>query len=85
MSHDDVLKKVQDVIRELFDDSDIIINDETVSADIDGWDSFETINVFVTLEETFGIRFKMKEIPSIQNIGELVDCIISHLSERHHQ
>lgn len=36
-------------------------------------------------EEEFGIRFKMKEISCIQNIGELVECIIYHLNERHHQ
>ena len=85
MSHDKVLDKVQAIIRELFDDSEIIINDTTTSMDVNGWDSFETINVFVTLEEEFGIRFKMKEISCIQNIGELVECIIYHLNERHHQ
>lgn len=49
MSHDIVLDKVQAIIRELFDDSEIIINDTTTSMDVNGWDSFETINVFVTL------------------------------------
>lgn len=81
MNRKDALNIVQKVIQELFNNSEIIITDSTVSSDVDGWDSFETINVFVTLEDEFGIHFDLKEISCIKNVGELVDCILFHLNE----
>ena len=71
MSREEIYEKLNDVFRDVFDD------DSTTSADIDGWDSLEHINLISAVEQEFGIHFGMGQIVSMKNVGEMVDIIAS--------
>lgn len=43
--------------------------------DVQGWDSFNHINLIVALEEAFSIVFTSPEITSMQNVGDLVEIL----------
>lgn len=75
MTKETILKKIEKNVRELFMDDSINVTMETVSTDVEGWDSFEHINLLVNLEEEFGIKFEMEEVIKIKNIGGLVELI----------
>ena len=77
MSREEIYEKLNDVFREVFDDDSITVNDATTSADIDGWDSLEHINLISAVEQEFGIHFGMGQIVSMKNVGEMVDIIAS--------
>lgn len=77
MSREEIYKKLNDVFRDVFDDDSITVNDATTSADIDGWDSLEHINLISAVEQEFGIHFGMGQIVSMKNVGEMVDIIAS--------
>lgn len=79
MTREEVYGKLNEVFQDVFDDEDIEVNDDTTSADVDGWDSLEHINLIVAVERTFGIKFTMGETTGLKNVGEMVDKIISHL------
>ncbi len=79
MSREDVLKKLNEVFCDIFDDDDIIISDATTADDIEDWDSLEQINILNTCEKEFSIKFNMKEVASLKNVGEMVDIILSKL------
>ncbi len=79
MTREEVFEKVNEVFREVFEDDDITVNDETTSADIEDWDSLEHINLVNAIEQEFGIKFNMGQIVSMKNVGEMVDIIISKL------
>lgn len=76
----DVMKALTEVFREVFDDPEIILTDETTADDIEGWDSLSHINLIVTIETRFNVRFKQKEAISFKNVGELAKSIESKLS-----
>lgn len=78
MSREEVLSKLQDIIRDVFDDEDIEINEETVALDVDGWDSLAHITLMETIEGEFDVDFSMKEIVSVKNVGQIVDLILIH-------
>ena len=59
----------------MFDDEDIAISDETVSTDIDGWDSLMHITLIGVIEDEFGIKFNMDDLPKMKNVGIMVDII----------
>ena len=59
----------------MFDDDSIVINDRTTSNDIEEWDSIEHINLIGAVEDEFSMRFKMKEVSGMKNVGEMVDII----------
>ena len=47
----------------------------TRAADIEDWDSLEHINLVAAVEEEFGMKFKMKEVSGMKNVGEMLDII----------
>ena len=79
MTREEIYGKLNEVFQDVFDDEDITVNDSTVAADVDGWDSLEHINLIVAVERCFGIKFTMGETPGLKNVGEMVDKIIAHL------
>ena len=79
MNRDDVLNKVQIVFREVFDDPNIQISDNTVASDIEEWDSLNHISLIASLEEAFKIKFSMAEILGFKNVGNMIDKICEKL------
>lgn len=75
MNRNEVLKKLNVIFRDVFDDDSIVINDRTTSNDIEEWDSIEHINLIGAVEDEFSMRFKMKEVSGMKNVGEMVDII----------
>ena len=73
MNRNEVLKKLNVIFRDVFDDNSIVINDRTTSNDIEEWYSIEHINLIGADE--FSMRFKMKEASGMKNVGEMVDII----------
>ena len=63
------------VFRQVFDDSSLVISPTTTSNDVPGWDSFSHVNLMITVEHHFKIKFTDKEIASFKNVGELVASI----------
>lgn len=79
MTREEVMSKVQDIFREVFDDESLIIKDSTNSDDIEDWDSLEHIALIVSMEKEFNMNFDIKEVNKLANVGEMVDLIVSKL------
>ncbi|MBQ2609569.1 MAG: acyl carrier protein [Butyrivibrio sp.] len=79
MTREAVFEKLNEVFRDVFEDDDITVDDSTTSADVDGWDSLEHINLINAVEQEFDIKFNMGQIVSMKNVGEMADIIISKL------
>lgn len=76
MTRDDAYKKLNEIFRDVFDDEEIVVGDETTAEDIEDWDSLEHINLVVAVEKGFGIKFNMGEVNSMKNVGEMMDIIL---------
>ncbi len=81
MTREEVFKRVNEVFRDVFDDEDITVGEDTTAADIDDWDSLEHINLVNAIEEEFDIKFSMGQIVAMKDVGEMVDIIIEKLGE----
>lgn len=80
MTKELILDRIRGTIRELFMDDSIEVTRDTVSADVEGWDSFEHINLLVSIEYEFNIRFDMAAVSSAANVGDLVDLVYAELT-----
>ena len=76
----DVLAKLEEIFRDVFEDASIVLRDETVADDIEGWDSESHVRMVVVVEEAFGIRFANREITAWQNAGDIRRSIERHLA-----
>jgi len=63
------------IIRDLFDNETVVIDDNTTAADVKGWDSLNNIKLMVHIERKFGFRFKTGEIAGMKNVGELIKIV----------
>ena len=79
MNRDEVLKKVNKVFNEIFDDDNLKIKDETTANDIEDWDSLTHITLISSIEEEFNIKFDMSDIVNFKNVGDMIDAIIKKL------
>ena len=81
MSRDEVMERVADVIRDVFDDDQIQITDDTVAGDVEGWDSLMHITLIGTIEDEFDVKFAMKDVVGMKNVGQMVDLILELLDQ----
>ncbi len=75
MSEQEIYNRLNEVFRDVFDDDEIEVEAETTADDIEDWDSLAHINLISAVEDEFGIRFKMGEVSTMKNVGEMVDII----------
>lgn len=75
MNREEVYEKLKEIFIDVFDDEDIVITDETVSTDIEGWDSLTHITLIGVVEDEFGIKFDMDALPKMKNVGVMVGMI----------
>ena len=80
MNRTDMMRQLQDIFRDLFEDDAIEITDATTAADIEDWDSLAHIELVAMVENHFHIRFSLGEINSFANVGEMCDCVLKHLA-----
>lgn len=73
---DKIKERLNDVFRDVFDDDSIDINENTTSADIEDWDSLEHINLIAAIEDEFNMRFQMREVSGMKNVGEMIQIIV---------
>lgn len=76
MSEKEVYEALNEIFRDVFDDDDIELTADTTAEDIDDWDSLANINIVVSVENEFGIKFEMDEITSMKSVGEMVKIIM---------
>lgn len=76
-----IKEKLQEIFREVFDDDTIVLSDSTNSSDIPDWDSLAHIQLISAIEDSFGIRFDLKEAVSAENVGEFIEVIGAKLNK----
>lgn len=75
MSREEIFATVQDIFRDVFDDEELVIVDSTNSDDIEDWDSLEHISLIVSMEKAFDMKFDIKEVNTLKDVGEMIDLI----------
>ena len=76
MTREEAYERLTKVFRDVFDDEDIVLCDETTADDIEDWDSFEHINLVVAVEDEFSFKIPMGKVITMKNVGEMVDIIL---------
>ena len=72
-----IYARLNKVFRDVFDDDSIVVKPNTTADDIDDWDSLEHITLINAVEREFKMKFKMGEISSMKNVGEMANIIAS--------
>ena len=70
-----IYSRLNKVFRDVFDDDSINVTPKTTAKDIEDWDSLEHITLISAVEREFKMKFKMGEISSMKNVGEMASIV----------
>lgn len=79
MDQREVFDRLNRVFREVFDDDTIRVTPNTTADDIDDWDSLEHITLISAVEREFRMKFKMGEISTMKNVGEMARIVMERM------
>lgn len=74
----EIFERLDRVFQDVFDDDTIHVTPKTTADDIEDWDSLEHITLISAVEREFRMKFKMGEISSMKNVGEMASIIAAH-------
>ena len=77
---DMIIDKITRIFRTVFNDETIILNNDTTANDVGSWDSLTHMIMIAEVEEAFSIKFKLREINKLKDVGTLVELIHSKIS-----
>ena len=80
MTNDDILQKLQTVFDSVFVDP-VKVTRELTAKDVEEWDSVMHISLVVSVEEAFGIKFRVGEVEGTKHVGDFVDLIGKRVRE----
>lgn len=75
MTREEMIFAISEIVKDEIGVDEISIYEDTVAADVDGWDSLVHISIIFDIETRFGIKFSMSEVQNFKNVGEIVDAI----------
>jgi acyl carrier protein len=64
-------EELEELVRALFNDDEIVLEDDAAWSEIPGWDSLAHVNLVVSVEETFGVEFDEEELGTFTTVGAL--------------
>lgn len=71
----EIYERLNEVFQDVFDDDSITVTAATTAADIEDWDSLSHITLVSAVEDEFRMKFSMKEVVEMKNVGEMVAII----------
>lgn len=80
MSDEDILERLTDIFRYVFDYEGQSLTLDMTSDDIEAWDSMSNITLAIEIEKRFKIKIKMAEMENLKKIKDLVTLVQSSVS-----
>ena len=75
MNRDEILNRVTEIFRDVFDDDTIELTEETTAADIEDWDSLSHLTLISAVEDAFHYKFSMKDVLGMENVGAMLTIL----------
>jgi acyl carrier protein len=82
MTDNEILTQLTGIFRDILDEDYILLTPETTASDVQDWDSANHINIIVSVESRFKIKFRNAEIERLKNVGDFISLIKSKLAEK---
>ena len=79
MKREEIMGVVNEIAKEVFEDDELVLTEESVADEVDGWDSLTHLVFIAEIEKKYKIKFLMGEIQGFANVGELVSTIEKHI------
>jgi acyl carrier protein len=72
---DEIIARLQPIFRDVFDQPDLEINEESSAKTVEGWDSLTHVTLVISVEQEFQIKFGLGELQDLENVGGMASLI----------
>lgn len=81
MQQQEIYAKLQEIFDSVFLD-EVKVTPELTAKDVPEWDSITHVTLIMAIEEGFGIRFRVGEVESAKNVGDLAQLISKSIDRK---
>jgi acyl carrier protein len=82
MQESEIYKQLTEMFRDVFMRDDIVLTPELAAKDVGGWDSFKQIEIMIAVQEKYKVKFRSRELDTLQNVGDLVSSLLAKLNTK---
>jgi len=75
----EIVNRLTPVFRKVFADNTLVITDQLSALDVEKWDSLSHMLLIAEVENEFTIKFKLKDLNKMANVGDMIAIIESKL------
>ena len=83
MEYEKIFRQTEKIFKEVLDNQNIKIKENTTQNDIEEWDSLTYIQLIDAIEKEFDIQFYSNEIGKWKNVGAICKSIEEKLQNNH--
>ena len=78
MDKEQIIERLTPMVREVFDNPGLVIDDTMTPETVEGWTSLTFMKLLARIEGEFGFKFKIFELVGIRTMGDLVAAMEKH-------
>ncbi len=82
MTDQEILRELTTIIQDVLGDEALVIGPDTTADTVEGWDSFNHINIVAATEMHFAVKFQTGELESLHSVGHLVALVGRKLAQK---
>lgn len=75
MQNDEIKSRLTEIFRDVFSNEALVVSEEMTAEDVPTWDSLSNINMIVAVEKAFKVKFTIKDVRSLKEVGDLIALI----------
>lgn len=73
-----VLNKLQEIVRDVLDNEEVVLREETCMEDVEEWDSVAHMTVIAMLENEIGVQFDIEKIANAKTVKAMIDMVVEN-------
>ena len=78
MDKQEIITRLTPVARKVFENENLVLCDDQSAENLDNWTSLSFMHFLTEIEKEFGIKFRMMELFSLKNMGDIINAISRH-------
>lgn len=79
MDKTEISSKLTTIFRAIFSNDLLVLTNELTANDVAQWDSLSHMLLITEIESSFSIKFKLKDLNKMRNVGDMIEIISSKL------
>lgn len=80
MNREEIVARIARTLTTVLGHDQFRMNDDLVAGQVEGWDSLTHMMIITGIEKEFNVKFKLKEINKLKNMGSLIELVGAKLN-----